>query len=302
MKNNKLTGKLIFQFLHMERLYYYNLINKCNNNKLDFFSYLKINLIYLHEFIKRYRIEHPWKYRGIRFCIFGLIRLSGCGSILPIIGLGKGAYLVSQIPKQDLLMGFMSFGEAIGNMSYKQMILTSFAAIGVIAGFCIWAEHYSVVKKEIFYENTVSKEMEDNFSKYGNKSWYKLGSELKDKVDMKYDLINKEEFKSGHYFNFKEWKEKELIEALITGKGFVYKNAELELEKVRAFEENAINEINEVRTIKVEFVPKAEANAYAVEKKKIIWDTMHDKRILLRNLAWNQQKGLDLLIDWLKSK
>jgi hypothetical protein len=29
---------------------------------------------------------------------------------------------------------------------------------------------------------------------------------------------------------------------------------------------------------------------------------MHDKRILLRNLAWNQQKGLDLLIDWLKSK
>jgi hypothetical protein len=65
----------------------------------------------------------------------------------------------------------------------------------------------------------------------------------------------------------------------------VYKNAELELEKVRAFEENAINEINEVRTIKVEFVPKAEANAYAVEKKKFIWDTMHDKRILLRNLA-----------------
>jgi hypothetical protein len=288
----------------MERLYYYNLINKCNNNKLDFFSYLKINLINLYEFIKLYRIEHPWKYRGIRFCIFSLIKLGGGGSILPLIGLGKGVYLVSQIPKQNLLMGFMSFGEAIGNMSYKQMILTSFAAIGVIVGCGIWLEHYSVVKKEIVYENTVSKEMEANFSKYENKSWYLLGSELKDKVDMKYNLINKEELKSGRYFNFKEWKEKELSEALITGKGFVYKNAELELEKVRAFEEKAINEINEVRTIKVEseIVPKAQAYANAAEKKKIIWDTMRDKRIVLRKLALNQEKGLDLLIDWLKSK
>jgi hypothetical protein len=154
----------------MERLYYYNLINKCNNNKLDFFSYLKINLINLYEFIKLYRIEHPWKYRGIRFCIFSLIKLGGGGSILPLIGLGKGVYLVSQIPKQNLLMGFMSFGEAIGNMSYKQMILTSLVAIGVIVGCGIWLEHYSVVKKEIVYENTVSKEMEANFSKYENKS------------------------------------------------------------------------------------------------------------------------------------
>jgi len=254
----------------MERLYYYNLINKASNNPLDFLGFLKAQAIYLHNYIKLYRIEHPWKYRGIRFCIFSSIRLLGGGAIFPIIGLGKGVYVVSQIPKQNLLMGFMSFGEAIGNMSYKQMILTSLVAIGVIVGCGIWLEHYSVVKKEIVYENTVSKEMEANFSKYENKSWYLLGSELKDKVDMKYNLINKEELKSGRYFNFKEWKEKELSEALITGKGFVYKNAELELEKVRAFEEKAINEINEVRTIKVEseIVPKAQAYANAAEKKK----------------------------------
>jgi len=33
------------------------------------------------------------------------------------------------------------------------------------------------------------------------------------------------------------------------------------------------------------------------KKKKIIWDTMRDKRIVLRKLALNQEKGLDLLID-----
>jgi hypothetical protein len=124
MKKNKLNGKVIFQLLHMERLYYYNLINKCNNNKLNFFSFLKINLINLHEFIKRYRIAHPWKYRGIRFCIFSLIRLSGGGSILPIIGLGKGAYVVSQMPKQDLLMCFT-------DLSWKKILTIGAGVIGI---------------------------------------------------------------------------------------------------------------------------------------------------------------------------
>jgi len=151
MKNNKLTGKVIFQFLHMERLYYYNLINKCNNNKLDFFSYLKINLINLYEFIKLYRIEHPWKYRGIRFCIFGLIRLSGCGSILPIIGLCKGAYLVSQMPKQDILMCFT-------DLSIPKLIVLTGAAIGIYVGLMklsAWPNDYSLFsKKEEFFEKT----------------------------------------------------------------------------------------------------------------------------------------------------
>jgi hypothetical protein len=120
----KLKGKVIFQFLYMERLYYYNLINIRNNNKLDFLGFLKAQVIYLHNFIKIYRIEHPWKYRGIRFCIFGLIRLSGCGSILPIIGLGKGAYLVSQMPKQDILMCFT-------DLSWKKILTFGAGVIGI---------------------------------------------------------------------------------------------------------------------------------------------------------------------------
>jgi uncharacterized protein YceK len=124
MKKNKIKGKVIFQFLYMERLYYYNFINKCNNNKLDFFSFLKMNLIYLYEFIKLYRIEHPWKYRGIRFCIFSLIRLSGCGSILPLIGLSKGIYVVSQMPKQEIIFGLTDW-------NWKKVVTIGGIALGI---------------------------------------------------------------------------------------------------------------------------------------------------------------------------
>jgi hypothetical protein len=53
--------------------------------------------------------------------------LSGCGSILPIIGLGKGAYLVSQMPKQDILMCFT-------DLSIPKLIVLTGAAIGIYVG------------------------------------------------------------------------------------------------------------------------------------------------------------------------
>jgi len=70
-----------------------------------------------HGKIKAYRIAHPWKYRGIRLSIFGLLKLIGVGWLIPWIiwppfayKIGLFTYNVGHMSPSDILMGLEHFG------------------------------------------------------------------------------------------------------------------------------------------------------------------------------------------------
>src|SRR3984885_3428904 len=55
-------------------------------------------IISLNQEITKYRIGHPWKYRGIKFSIITLMKLIGLGFLLPYYGVVKGIYYFSKLP------------------------------------------------------------------------------------------------------------------------------------------------------------------------------------------------------------
>src|ERR1700722_1491113 len=62
-------------------------------------------IIILNQEITEYRIAHPWKYRGIKFSIFTLMKLIGLGFLLPYYGVVKGIYFFSKLRSLNLLTG-----------------------------------------------------------------------------------------------------------------------------------------------------------------------------------------------------
>src|ERR1700729_1042784 len=53
-------------------------------------------IIILNQEITKYRIAHPWKYRGIKFSIITFLKLIGLGFLLPYYGVVKGIYFFSK--------------------------------------------------------------------------------------------------------------------------------------------------------------------------------------------------------------
>ena len=66
-------------------------------------------IINLNQEITKYRIGHPWKYRGIKLSIITFLKLIGLGFLLPYYGVVKGIYYFSKLRSLNLLEKKYSF-------------------------------------------------------------------------------------------------------------------------------------------------------------------------------------------------
>ena len=98
-------------------------------------------IISLNQEITKYRIGHPWKYRGIKFSIITLMKLIGLGFLLPYYGVVKGIYYFSKLPMptKSLVYNFL-----LGELTWKKIFfLVSAGVSGVLLYnnfFCIVAQ------------------------------------------------------------------------------------------------------------------------------------------------------------------
>ena len=111
-------------------------------------------IIILNQEITEYRIAHPWKYRGIKFSIFTLMKLIGLGFLLPYYGVVKGIYYFSKL--RSLLSGEFTWK--------KVLFLVSAGVSGVLLYnnfFCIIAqcseEKFDIIKSQSNLASTSKK-------------------------------------------------------------------------------------------------------------------------------------------------
>ena len=102
-------------------------------------------IINLNQEITKYRIAHPWKYRGIKLSIITLMKLIGLGFLLPYYGVVKGIYFFSKL--RSLLSGEFTWK--------KILFLASAGVSGVLLYnnfFCIVAqcseEKFDIIKSQ----------------------------------------------------------------------------------------------------------------------------------------------------------
>ena len=112
IKNMKISNKSIIKIIS---IHYFFLIKENLQFVYNFYSWkliikqqdILINriiglipnwIINLNQEITKYRIAHPWKYRGIKFSIITFLKLIGLGFLLPYYGVVKGIYFFSKLP------------------------------------------------------------------------------------------------------------------------------------------------------------------------------------------------------------
>jgi len=114
----KIKTKYYFFLIKNRQLFVFNFFNwSLIGNKLGVWFYslwFKNKIFTLHNKIKVYRVAHPWKYMCIRLSIFGSLKLTGGGFLIPCIvwppllfKLGKVTYVVSQMSPAEILMGLV---------------------------------------------------------------------------------------------------------------------------------------------------------------------------------------------------
>ena len=109
--NMKIThiSKHYFFLLKQDQLFVYNfyswklIIKQQDILIIRIIGFIPNWIIILNQEITEYRIAHPWKYRGIKFSIFTLMKLIGLGFLLPYYGVVKGIYYFSKL--RSLLSG-----------------------------------------------------------------------------------------------------------------------------------------------------------------------------------------------------
>ena len=117
IKNMKISNKSIIKIIS---IHYFFLLKENQLFVYNFYSWkliikqqdILINriiglipnwIINLNQEITKYRIAHPWKYRGIKFSIITFLKLIGLGFLLPYYGVVKGIYFFSKL--RSLLLG-----------------------------------------------------------------------------------------------------------------------------------------------------------------------------------------------------